>query len=175
MRQNPFVSILHFYEMCLNQNKRRQDFHGNNNNQKTSFHTVKWKHTCRYIGIKWKTHPSKGALIFKTFLFDLSDLLAAQSTGSWERSYTVGQSSGDSQRCSRENGIVFLWIHLPSRQCCLCKTRFCRQPPVLAGLGGSRQDPECKGTWRMSHILTHEQVSANPEVTEMFLCSVNSQ
>lgn len=130
---------------------------------KNSFHTVKWKHTCRYIGIKWKTHPSKGALIFKTFLFDLSDLLAAQSTGSWERSYTVGQSSGDSQRCSRENGIVFLWIHLPSRQCCLCKTRFCRQPPVLAGLGGSRQDPECKGNWRMSHILTHEQVSANPE------------
>ena len=70
--------------------KRRQDFHGNNKKKRINpFRTVKWKHTCRYIGIKWKTHQFKGFLIFKIFLFDISDLLAAQNTGSWERSATI--------------------------------------------------------------------------------------
>lgn len=54
MRQNPFVSILHFYEMCLNQTKGDKTFMETIKKKKriNPFRTVKWKHTCRYIGIK---------------------------------------------------------------------------------------------------------------------------
>ena len=45
MRQNPFVSILHFYDMCLNQTKGDKTFM--ETKKKNAFGTVKWKYTCR--------------------------------------------------------------------------------------------------------------------------------
>ena len=165
--------------------KRKQDFVETIKKRINAFLTVKWKYTCRYIGLNWKAHHPEGVLILKILLFDISELLIVLNTGSSERSAPVswGNLPCRSQQFPRENGInltsslrkYFSGFISPLDNAASAKYAFAAGLQFLQDLESPGQELECKRNQRTMQVLSTEQVSANPQESAVLERSINIQ